>query len=159
VITGDQIRQARKLLGWHRGQVAIRARGIPGNTVGKAEGAFPGKHRMARGSKGAKEAQSEPAWLTKLATIGRQGRPQSRLQARRDGTQVAASEGRRLAMWACTSGWTGGVRDLSAGAGGLACPACGSAGELQGPGSHVLCCPGAGGHPHADRTPQAANHR
>jgi hypothetical protein len=43
VITGDQIRQARKLLGWHRGQVAIRGRGITGNTVGKAEGAYPGK--------------------------------------------------------------------------------------------------------------------
>ena len=43
MITGDQIRQARKLLGWHRGQIAIRARGITGNTVGKAEGAFPGK--------------------------------------------------------------------------------------------------------------------
>ena len=41
MITGDQIRQARKLLGWHRGQIAIRARGITGNTVGKAEGAFP----------------------------------------------------------------------------------------------------------------------
>ena len=41
-ISGDQIRQARKLLGWHRGDVAIRARGITGNTVGKAEGAFPG---------------------------------------------------------------------------------------------------------------------
>ena len=43
MITGDQIRQARKLLGWHRGQIAIRARGITGNTVGKAEGAYPGK--------------------------------------------------------------------------------------------------------------------
>ena len=43
MITGDQIRQARKLLGWHRGQIAIRARGITGNTVGKAEGAHPGK--------------------------------------------------------------------------------------------------------------------
>ena len=43
MITGDQIRQARKLLGWHRGQSAIRARGITGNTVGKAEGAYPGK--------------------------------------------------------------------------------------------------------------------
>ena len=43
MITGDQIRQARKLLGWHRGQIAIRARGITGNTVGKAEGAFAGK--------------------------------------------------------------------------------------------------------------------
>ncbi len=41
-ISADQIRQARKLLGWHRGDVAIRARGITGNTVGKAEGAFPG---------------------------------------------------------------------------------------------------------------------
>jgi hypothetical protein len=43
MITGGQIRQARKLLGWHRGQIAIRARGITGNTVGKAEGAYPGK--------------------------------------------------------------------------------------------------------------------
>ena len=43
MITGDQIRQARKLLGWHRGQIAIRARRITGNTVGKAEGAYPGK--------------------------------------------------------------------------------------------------------------------
>ena len=42
MITGDQIRQARKLLGWHRGQIAIRARGMTGNTVGKAEGVFPG---------------------------------------------------------------------------------------------------------------------
>jgi hypothetical protein len=41
-ISADQIRQARKLLGWHRGDVAIRAWGITGNTVGKAEGAFPG---------------------------------------------------------------------------------------------------------------------
>ena len=43
MITGAQIKEARKLLGWHRGQVAIRARGITGNTVGKAEGAYPGK--------------------------------------------------------------------------------------------------------------------
>ena len=43
VITGQQIRAARKLLGWHRGMVAIKARaGVSGNTVGKAEGAFPG---------------------------------------------------------------------------------------------------------------------
>jgi transcriptional regulator with XRE-family HTH domain len=43
VITGEQIRAARKLLGWHRGMVAIKARaGVSGNTVGKAEGAFPG---------------------------------------------------------------------------------------------------------------------
>jgi len=32
-----------KLLGWHRGIVALKARaGVSGNTVGKAEGAFPG---------------------------------------------------------------------------------------------------------------------
>jgi hypothetical protein len=43
LITGAQIRAARKLLGWHRGMVAIRGRGITGNTVGKAEGAYPGK--------------------------------------------------------------------------------------------------------------------
>jgi transcriptional regulator with XRE-family HTH domain len=43
VITGEQIRAARKLLGWHRGMVAIKARaGVSGNTVGKAEGAYPG---------------------------------------------------------------------------------------------------------------------
>jgi DNA-binding transcriptional regulator YiaG len=35
VITGEQIRAARKLLGWHRGMVAIKARaGVSGNTVG-----------------------------------------------------------------------------------------------------------------------------
>ncbi len=43
MITGVQIKEARKLLGWHRGMVAIRGRGITGNTVGKAEGAYPGK--------------------------------------------------------------------------------------------------------------------
>ena len=43
MITGDQIRQARELLGWHRGQIVIRARGITGNTVGKAEGAYAGE--------------------------------------------------------------------------------------------------------------------
>jgi hypothetical protein len=43
LITGAQIRAARKLLGWHRGMVAIRGRGITGNTVGKAEGVYPGK--------------------------------------------------------------------------------------------------------------------
>ena len=43
MITGEQIREARKLLGWHRGMVALKARaGVSGNTVGKAEGAFPG---------------------------------------------------------------------------------------------------------------------
>ena len=42
-ITGEQIRAARKLLGWHRSMVANKARGITGNTVGKAEGTFPGK--------------------------------------------------------------------------------------------------------------------
>jgi hypothetical protein len=42
MITGSQIRAARKLLGWHRGMVAIRGRGITGNRVGKAEGAYPG---------------------------------------------------------------------------------------------------------------------
>ena len=43
MITGAQIKEARKLLGWHRGMVALRGRGITGNTVGKAEGAYPGK--------------------------------------------------------------------------------------------------------------------
>ena len=42
LITGDQIKTSRKLLGWHRGMVAIKARGITGNTVAKAEGAYPG---------------------------------------------------------------------------------------------------------------------
>jgi hypothetical protein len=42
-ITGAQISAARKLLGWHRSMVANKARGITGNTVGKAEGTFPGK--------------------------------------------------------------------------------------------------------------------
>jgi hypothetical protein len=42
VITSEQIRAARKLLGWHRGQVAQRARGITGNTIGKAEGDYRG---------------------------------------------------------------------------------------------------------------------
>jgi hypothetical protein len=42
MITADQIRAARKLLGWHRGQTPFRNAGITGNTVGKAEGAFPG---------------------------------------------------------------------------------------------------------------------
>jgi hypothetical protein len=42
-ITGDEIRAARKLLGWHRAQVAQRARGITGNTIGKAEGDYPGE--------------------------------------------------------------------------------------------------------------------
>ena len=37
MITGDQIRQARKLLGWHRGQIAIRAHGITGNARGADE--------------------------------------------------------------------------------------------------------------------------
>ena len=40
---GSQIRAARKLLGWHRSIVAAKARGITGNTVGKVEGAYPGK--------------------------------------------------------------------------------------------------------------------
>jgi hypothetical protein len=43
VITGEQIRAARKLLGWHRGQIAQRARGITGNTIGNAEGDYPGE--------------------------------------------------------------------------------------------------------------------
>ena len=43
-ITGEQIRAAR-LLGWHRSMVANKARGITGNTVGKAEGTFPGRPR------------------------------------------------------------------------------------------------------------------
>jgi hypothetical protein len=43
LITGAQTKEARKLLGWHRGMVALRGRGITGNTVGKAEGAYPGK--------------------------------------------------------------------------------------------------------------------
>jgi transcriptional regulator with XRE-family HTH domain len=43
MITGEQIWAARKLLGWHRGMVALKARaGVSGNTVGKAEGAYPG---------------------------------------------------------------------------------------------------------------------
>jgi hypothetical protein len=42
MINGDQIRAARKLLGWHRGLLAIRARGVTANTVGKAEGDYPG---------------------------------------------------------------------------------------------------------------------
>ena len=42
MIPGEQIRAARKLLGWHRGMVAIKARaGVSGNTVGKAAGASP----------------------------------------------------------------------------------------------------------------------
>jgi len=43
MITGAQIAIARKLLGWHRGMIAIKGPGITGNTVGKAEGAYPGK--------------------------------------------------------------------------------------------------------------------
>jgi hypothetical protein len=35
VVTGDQIRAARKLLGWSRGRLVIRARGVTTNTVGK----------------------------------------------------------------------------------------------------------------------------
>jgi transcriptional regulator with XRE-family HTH domain len=43
LITAAQIKAARKLLGWHRGMVALKARaGVSGNTVGKAEGAFRG---------------------------------------------------------------------------------------------------------------------
>ena len=68
MITGDQIRQARKLLGWHRGQIAIRARGITGNTIGKAEGAFPGKpptpEQLAE-IRAVLEAARGPQWLDK----------------------------------------------------------------------------------------------
>jgi hypothetical protein len=42
MITGDEIRAARKLLGWSRGRLVIRARGVATNTVGKAEGDYPG---------------------------------------------------------------------------------------------------------------------
>jgi hypothetical protein len=42
MVTGDQIRAARKLLGWSRGRLVIRARGVTTNTVGKAEGDYPG---------------------------------------------------------------------------------------------------------------------
>src|SRR5215213_2847482 len=42
-ITGAQIRKARKLLGWTRGWVAVRARGVTINSIGKAEGDYLGE--------------------------------------------------------------------------------------------------------------------
>jgi hypothetical protein len=36
LITGAQIKEARKLLGWHRGMVALRGRGITGNTKSRS---------------------------------------------------------------------------------------------------------------------------
>jgi DNA-binding XRE family transcriptional regulator len=37
VITGAQIRQARKLLGWTRAEVALRAFGVTSHTIESAE--------------------------------------------------------------------------------------------------------------------------
>jgi hypothetical protein len=43
MITGSQIRAARELLGWPRGWVAVRARGVTINTIGKSEGDYLGE--------------------------------------------------------------------------------------------------------------------
>ena len=75
---------------------------------------------------------SEPAWLTKLAAAGMNAARDRQYRDRRlEAHHGAASEGRRLSVWACTCGWSGGMRDLKAGAGGLTCPACGGASGLR----------------------------
>jgi transcriptional regulator with XRE-family HTH domain len=44
VITGEQIRQARKLLGWTRAELAVRSFGVSSHTIENAE---RGRNRIA----------------------------------------------------------------------------------------------------------------
>jgi hypothetical protein len=67
----------------------------------------------------------EPAWVTRLARLGIAAE-RVKGDKRRQQSSGAASEGRRLVAWSCRCGWQGGAKDLKAGAGGLACPACGA---------------------------------
>jgi hypothetical protein len=74
----------------------------------------------------------EPEWLTRLS--GMAARAPNSHRKHRDAkwgsSSGAANKGQRLLSWSCTCGWTGAAQDLKPGAGGISCPACGSASGL-----------------------------
>lgn len=86
---------------------------------------------MADEDSGAKP--KEPAWVSKLASLG------ANAEARRDrdrklrGSTGAASEGKSLQAWACSCGWTGVVKDLKPDPKSWApsCPSCGRSDGLS----------------------------
>ena len=70
----------------------------------------------------------EPEWVTRLANVA--ARAPAGHRRHRDsklGNTGAASEGKRLFLWRCACGWSGGSQELKAIASGVACPKCGSA--------------------------------